>query len=104
MSGSFLFGFVGLERRDDGLDRDAAVGDQLAAGPPRRGREGCGPAVLPHDHAGDATRLHGRGEVGDVVGGEDLGDLRLEGPQLVDRFEVVDLEGLDGAVVVLLRG
>jgi hypothetical protein len=40
--------------------------------------------------------------MGDVLFGEDLGDHGLERPQLVDAVEVVDLEGFDGAVGVLL--
>ena len=97
-------GLVGLERGDDGLDRDAAAGDQLATGPASGRRERRRPGVLPDEHAGDGAGLHGLGEVEHVLLGEELGDLGLDDPQLVDLVEVVDLEGLDGAVVVLARG
>src|SRR3954471_5845231 len=61
--------FVGLDRGDDRLNRNPSVGDQLPARTPRCGCERCGPKVLPDQHSGRATRLHGRREVLDVVGG-----------------------------------
>lgn len=36
-----------------------------------------------------------------VVLGQEVGELRLQRPQLVEALEVVDLEGVDVAVVVL---
>ena len=42
-------------------------------------------------------------EVHDIILGQDLRDLGLERPELVDLVEVVDLEGLDRAVVVLVQ-
>ena len=57
--------------------------------------ERCRPPVLVHEDARDTARLHGRSEVLDVLGGEDLRDLCFERPQFVDGVEVVDLGGLD---------
>src|SRR4051794_40673950 len=52
MSVSFCRGgLVGLDGRDDGLDRDAAVGDELAPGSTCRRGERRGPEVLPDQHA-----------------------------------------------------
>src|SRR6185295_16816321 len=45
--------FIGLDRGDDGLNRNPSVGDQLTAGLPHRRREGRGPEVLPDEDAGD---------------------------------------------------
>src|SRR3954451_14275390 len=79
MSVSFLFEIgVGLARRDDGLDRDAAVGDELAAGAAgRRGERRC-PGVLVHEDARDTARIHGGREVLDVLLGQELCELSLE--------------------------
>src|SRR4051795_4666310 len=58
--------FVGLDRGDDLLNRNPSVGDQLTAGTPGCGGERCGPQVLPDQHSGRATRIHGSGQVLDV--------------------------------------
>src|SRR3954463_13632306 len=50
---------VGFDGGDDGLDRDAAVGDQLSARVASGRCEGRGPDVLVDQHAGDAAGLHG---------------------------------------------
>src|SRR3954467_11538997 len=60
--------FIGLDRGDDRLNRNPSVGDQLPAGTPGGGCERCCPQVLPDQHSGRATRLHGRSEVLDVFG------------------------------------
>src|SRR6185369_14193061 len=60
--------FIGLDRGDDRLNRNPSVGDQLAARTPRCGCEWRSPQVLPDQHSGGAARLHGSGEVLDVVG------------------------------------
>src|SRR4029450_8113349 len=91
MSASFFL--VGLERGDDGLDRDAAAGDELAAGATSRGRERCGPRAPPDEVPRGAARVHRRGEVPDVFLGEELGELGLDGRQFVDLVEIVDLKG-----------
>src|SRR5947209_19280818 len=70
--------FVGLDRGDDRLNRNPTVGDQLPAGTPRRGCERRGPQVLPDQHSGRAARFHGSGEVLDVVGSQQLRQLRLD--------------------------
>src|SRR6478672_4575839 len=46
---------VGLDRGDDGLDRNPSSRDQLATGPPRCGCERGGPEVLPDEHARGAS-------------------------------------------------
>src|SRR6476620_2075308 len=46
---------VGRQRGDQGLDRNPAVGHQLAAGPADRGGERCGPEVLVHQQRGART-------------------------------------------------
>src|SRR5215203_493069 len=50
--------FVGLDRGDDRLHRDASVRDQLTAGTTCGGRERRGPQVLPDHDAGRASRIH----------------------------------------------
>src|SRR4051794_4400252 len=60
---------IGLDRGDDGLDRDPSVGDELASRASRGGRERRGPQVLEDQHAGRAAGVHRSGEMGDVVGG-----------------------------------
>src|SRR3954467_14694667 len=61
---------IGLDRGDDRLNRNPSVGDQLAARAPRRRRETRGPQVLPDEYSGGAVWLHGRGEVLDVLLGQ----------------------------------
>src|SRR6478735_6591592 len=76
ISVSFVRGpLVGLERGGDGLDGNPSVGDQLTAGPPCGRRERRGPEVLPDEHAGRASRVHGGGEVRDVLRREELRQL-----------------------------
>src|SRR6478735_8401553 len=58
MSCSFGDVVVGFDRRDDRLDRDAAVGDQLSTGAARCGCERGGPQVLPDQHTCDGARIH----------------------------------------------
>src|SRR6185295_16728198 len=70
---------VGLDRGDDGLDRDPSIRDQLAAGPPRSGREWRRPEVLPDEDAGGAAGVHGSGEVDDVLLRQQLRQLSLHG-------------------------
>src|SRR6185312_13216404 len=60
MSASYArHGRVGVDRRDDRLDRYPPIRDQLAAGTPRRRGEGRGPEVLPDQDPGGAAGLHG---------------------------------------------
>jgi hypothetical protein len=51
-------------------------------------------------HAGDASGFHRRGEVFDVVFGEELGELRLERRDGAEVFEVGEFERVDVPVVV----
>src|SRR3954471_6311025 len=80
--------FIGLDRCDDRLNRNPSVGDQLAARTPRCGCERCCPQVLPDQDSGGAARLHGRGEVLDVVGSQQLRQLGLD---RLKRSEPVDV-------------
>src|SRR5436305_10020697 len=78
---SFSFGrgcFIGLDGGDDRLSGNPSVGDQLATRTPRRRCEGRSPQVLPDQHAGRASRLHGSGQVHDVFLGQQLCQLRLD--------------------------
>src|SRR5215470_9951182 len=72
MSGSLGLGcgglFLGLERSDDRLDRDASARDELTTSPTGSRREGRGPSVLPHEHSRDRAGLHRVGDVRDVIG------------------------------------
>src|SRR3954451_21487817 len=61
---------IGLDRGDDGLDRDSSVGDELASRASRGCCERRGPQVLEDEHAGSAAGFHRGGEMGDVVGGQ----------------------------------
>src|SRR4029079_1095505 len=71
-------GRVGFDRGDDGLDRDPAVGDQLAASPAHGRSERGGPQVLVNEDAGDAAGVHRGGEVLHVILGQRLGELTLD--------------------------
>src|SRR3954452_14531034 len=79
---------VGLDRGDDRLDRDPSVGDQLATRVPGGGCERCGPQALPDEHAGGVAGFHRGGEMLDVVGGQQLRQLDLDG---LERSEVFDI-------------
>src|SRR3954454_11004142 len=61
---------IGLDRGDDGLDRDPSVGDELASRASRGGCEWRSPHVLVDEHTGRAAGVHRGGEMGDVVGRE----------------------------------
>src|SRR3954452_13460260 len=69
---------IGLDGGDDRLNGNPSGGDQLAARAPRRRRKGRGPQVLPDQHSGGAVGLHRRGQVEDVVLGQQLGELGLQ--------------------------
>src|SRR3954451_13259866 len=98
---SLSFGrVVGLDRGDDRLDRDPSVRGELTAGPPGGGGEGGGPQVLPDEDSGRAPRVHGGGEVHDVVGCQQLGEFRLENFELAELRNVRELDSLDGTVIV----
>jgi hypothetical protein len=104
MSGSFCFEcFVRLDGGDDGLGRDALIRDQLPAGSASGRRERCRPQVLEHDHAGDASGFHRRGEMDNVLLSEELGELGLERLERPEIIQVRDLDGVDRAVLVLLE-
>ena len=67
-----------VERGDDGLDGNAAAGDELAAGAAQRDGDRRRPAVLPHEHAGDGARLQRGGGLLEVVLTEQAGRRALE--------------------------
>src|SRR4051795_7858056 len=98
---SRLEGVIGLERGDDRLDRDAPVGDQLAARAPGGGCEGRGPEVLVHEDPGDASRAHRHGELLDIVGGEQLRELAFDRHQVPEVAEISQLHGVHRARLVL---
>src|SRR3954466_12773874 len=102
MSASYWFEIgVVCARRDDGLDRDAAVGDELPARATGRRCERCRPGVLVHQDARDAAGVHGCGEVFDILLRQELGQLRLEDLQGAELVEVFELHDLDSAVLIL---
>src|SRR3954451_19093716 len=70
--------FIGLDGRDDRLNGNPSVGDQLATRTSRRRGEWCSPQGLPDEHAGRASRLHGSREVHDVFLGHQFCQLRLD--------------------------
>src|SRR4051812_37190009 len=102
MTVSLSFGrVVGLDRGDDRLDRDPSVRDELTARPPGGGGEWRGPQVLPDQDSGRAARIHGRGEIHDVVGCQQLSELRLEGLEHSKLGDVRELDRFDRTVLVL---
>src|SRR3954468_24023438 len=92
---------VGFDGGNDGLNWDAAVGDQPATRVAGGGRERCGPRVLVDQHAGDASGVHRGGEPGDVLLGQQLGELGLEDLQRSELVQVGQLHRLDRSVRVL---
>src|SRR6478736_9551640 len=86
-----LVGLVRLDGGDDGLDRNASVRDELAAGAAHGRGERRRPDVLVDEDTGDAARLHGGSEVLDVLFGKRLDELRLESLQLAQLVEVAEL-------------
>src|SRR6478609_143749 len=69
---------IGLDRGDDRLDGDSAVGEELAARAPSGGRERCCPEVLVDEHPCDAARVECVPEMSDVFGRQQLSELSLE--------------------------
>src|SRR5437763_11225085 len=99
---SFSFGrvrFIGLDGRDDRLDGDPSVGDQPATRTPGRRCERRSPQVLPDEHSGSTSRVHGRGEVYDIVGGQELRQLPLEDLQGSELLDIREFLRVDGAVL-----
>src|SRR4051794_26772226 len=60
-------GLERVERRDEGLDGDAAAGDQLAAGPAQRRGDRGRPQVLPDQDRRRGARLQRRCRFGQVL-------------------------------------
>src|SRR5436190_1138443 len=103
ISNSLCDGFVvfGLDRSEQRLRRDAAAVDELAAGAPHRCGERAGPAVLVHEHGGDALRLERLAHCNEVLLCEEHRQRRLVRQQLADRAlrHVAQLVDIDGAVL-----
>ena len=93
--------FVSLERGDDRLDGNAAVGDELTAGAPCGRSERRSPGVLVHEHARDAARIHRVRQVFDIVRREQLGQLRFEFDERSEIARIRQLERVDSPIVVL---
>src|SRR6266487_4429136 len=64
---------IGLDGGDDRLDRNPSSRDQLATRAPRRRCEWRSPQVLPDEHPGGASRIHGGSEVLDGFRSQQLG-------------------------------
>src|SRR4051812_42791069 len=95
-------GFDRVERREQGLDGDAAAGDQLAARATQRNGDGRGPAVLPHEHGGGRPGLERGAGVLEVTGVEQAGRGAVEvGEGLAPVAEVGHVDRDDRAVGVL---
>src|SRR6476660_3651170 len=58
---------IGLDRGDDRLDGNPSVRDELSSRAPSGGGEWCRPEVFPDEDSGGASRVHGEGEVDDVI-------------------------------------
>src|SRR3954466_8179745 len=69
--------FIGLDGGDDRLNGDPSVRDQLTTRTAYRRCKRRRPEVLPDQHARSASRLHGIGEMNDVVRRQELGELGL---------------------------
>src|SRR4051794_14764593 len=91
--------FIGLDRGDDRLNGNPSVRDQLTARSTRRRCKRRRPQVLPDQHAGSTSRLHGGGEVRDIVGGQELRQLRLYLLQRTEVFDLGELLRVDSAVL-----
>src|SRR6476660_1628633 len=87
---------VGLQRGDQRLDRNPAVGHQLAAGPADRGGERCGPEVLVHQQRGARTGFERVGDARDVLLAEQVGELTFQFTDLAQRpgVGIAELERL----------
>ena len=97
---SFERRLVRLDGGDDGLDGDAAVGDQLTTGTPHRRAERRGPHVLVDEDRSDAARIHRGGEVRNVVLGQRMHELGLESGDLAEFGQIGQLHRVDRAIVV----
>src|SRR5437762_4545117 len=82
---------IGLDRGDDRLNGNPSVRDQLTTRTARRRCKRRCPQVLPDQHSCSTSRLHRGGELHDIVGGQELRQLRL---YLLQRTEVLDLREL----------
>src|SRR4051794_3465494 len=88
------FGF-GFDRRNDRLDRNATVGDQLASRSARCGCKRRRPEVLPDEDTGGAPWFHGGCQMYHIVGGQQFGELRLDRLKWTEVRNVGELHGVD---------
>src|SRR3954447_3119318 len=93
--------FIRLDGGDDRLNGNTAVRDQLATRTARRRRERRRPQVLPDEHARGAAGLHGSGKMNDVVRGQELGQLGLDGLKRPELRDIGKFGRVDRTVVVL---
>src|SRR3954453_3419648 len=99
---SSVGGLGRFERREDGLDRETAAGDELAAGLPQRDRDRRGPAVLPQEHGGGRAGLQRRGSLLDVLVAEESAGGAVElAPATAAAVDLADVQRRDGAVLAL---
>src|SRR4051812_22314865 len=99
MSDSLCFeGHVGFDGGDDGLDRDPAVGDELATRPAHGRGKRRRPHVLVDEGRAHAPRLHRGRQVVHVGLGQGLDQLRLEAGEVAQLVEVAHLLGHDRPV------
>src|SRR6185312_7832541 len=92
---------IRLDGRDDRLNGNPSVRDQLTTRATRRRCERRRPQVLPDQDAGSAPRLHGGSEVQDIVRGQQFGQLGFDLLQRTEVFDIGELHRLDGTLVVL---
>jgi hypothetical protein len=91
-----------VERGEDGLNGNAAVGDKLTAGTAQRRRDRSRPAVLPHQHGCDGARFHRVGGLFQVVLTEQPGRRAGEIGQAVALLrDLREVPRRDRAVLVL---
>src|SRR5262245_36263592 len=102
---SVSFCFVGLEVRDERLDRDASARDELPPGSAHRRGERRSPTVLEYEQPSSAAGFERGRDLLDIFGAQHFGDLGLEPTQVshLAFFDVGDLKRVETAVVFLLN-
>src|SRR4051794_28391136 len=93
--------FIRFDGGDDRLNGNAPVGDQLAARTARGRCKRRRPQVLPDEHARSAAGLHRIGKMNDVVRGQELGQLRLDGLKRPELRGIGKFGSVDRTVLVL---
>src|SRR3954466_1835203 len=93
--------FIGLDGGDDRLNGNPSVRDQLTTRTPRRRCKRRRPQVLPDQYSCGASRLHGGGEVLDIVRRQQFRQLGLDRLQRTQVFDLGELHRLDGTILIL---